>query len=300
LLAVVGGGQVAPVHARAPLSLNSNEPSAEDGEPNLGEDAGVPYVFLWVTEEPEAKVLARDSRVIVDEGDVINERIAARLHPDDRVIVGLSTNRWSPAEDFTRAVVNAVQTSRPMLVETAKEWRRALWRLSDTRRLTTPQLQAQLAAVGVRREGQTIEGWIELDSVSPIAPRGLRAERSALWTLIGPLSTHSLDDVISACNRLRVLRTASGRAILQLWKGRTVEIGIDEALLDELVKKLREEVHVYEVEAVSVREVPPVMLGWWIPVGLAERFESESALTITDSTADAPEDEDHSGSQTSG
>src|SRR5437667_2530 len=62
--------------------------------------------------------------------------------------------------------------------------------------------------------------------------------------------------IIAACARLRGLRNASGRALLKLWKGRTVEFDIDEAWLDELVEKLRQEVQVYEVEAVTLGEVP--------------------------------------------
>jgi hypothetical protein len=162
----------------------------------------------------------------------------------------------------------------------------------DAQRLSTSQLRSRLAAVGVGREEQTLEGWLDIDRASPIAPRGLRTELAALWPLIAQHAEHSLDDVAGACARLRALRTASGRALLQLWKGRAVELGVDESWLDELVDRLRQEVQVYEVEAVTLGEVPRAMLGWWIPPTLAGRFESESATTVATTEADG---EDESG-----
>jgi hypothetical protein len=72
---------------------------------------------------------------------------------------------------------------------------------------------------------------------------------------------------------------------LQLWKGRTVDLGVEEAWLDELVDRLRQEVQVYEVEAVTLGEVPGTMLGWWIPTTLASQFESDPGRA-----APAPED----------
>jgi uncharacterized membrane protein YkvA (DUF1232 family) len=275
----------------AELSENPDEASANNVGVEWDEGKRVPCVFLWITNEPEAKVLARDGRVIVEEGDVVAERVSARLRPDDRVILGLGSGRWSPAEDFTGAVVAAVESSHPELVETAKEWRCALRQLRNTERFTTMQIRARLASVGVQREIQTIEGWIDLDRPSPISPRGLRKELTAVWPLIGQLATHSLDDVIAACARLRGLRNASGRALMKLWKGRTVELDIDEAWLDELVERLRQEVQVYEVEAVTLGEVPAAMLGWWISPMQARRFESESAQTSTAPEGDGAEDE---------
>lgn len=250
----------------------------------------VPCVFLWVTGESEAKVLEPDGWVVVEEGDVVRERVAARLRPDDRVILGLGTSRWSPADEFTGAVINAVETSHPELVKTAKEWRRALRQLVETRRLSTSQLRSRLAAVGVGREDQTLEGWLDIDRASPIAPRGLYTELAALWPLVEQHAEHSLDDVAAACARLRTLRAASGRALLQLWKGRAVELGVDEASLEELVDRLRQEVQVYEVEAVTLGGVPRAMLGWWIPATLAGRFESVSAMAVPTTEADGEDD----------
>lgn len=168
LLGAVGGIR--------PASMSTGESSAAADEEHRADDdvdvrwGGVerlPCVFLWVTGETEAKVLEPDGRVVVEEGDVVRERVAARLRPDDRVILGLGTSRWSPADEFTGAVIDAVETSHPQLVKTAKEWRKALRQLSDDQRLPTPQLRARLAAVGVEREGQTLEGWLDVERASP-------------------------------------------------------------------------------------------------------------------------------------
>jgi hypothetical protein len=258
-------------------SADGEQRTDQDVDAVWGEDKRVPCVFLWVTGTAEAKVLARDGRVVVEDGDVIRDRAAARLRPDDRVILGLGTSRWSPADEFTDAVVEAVQTSHPELVMAAKEWRRALRQFRDAHRLSIAQLRARLANVGVEREVQTLDGWLELDRASPIAPRGVRAELTALWPLIEKVAERSLEDVTAGCARLRALRAAAGRALLQLWKRQAVELGIDEAWLDDLVDRLRQEAQVYEVEAVTLGDVPLAMLGWWVPSALVSRFESESA-----------------------
>jgi hypothetical protein len=260
--------------------INEEErPSDSDLDVDWGGGERVPCVFLWVTGESEAKVLEPDGRVVVEDGDVVRERVAAGLRPDDRVILGLGTSRWSPADDFTGAVIGAVEASHPELVKTAKEWRSALRRFRDAQHLSTQQLRVRLGSAGVQRESQTVEGWLEIERASPIAPRGLRTELAALWPLVDQYAERSLDDVVTACDRLRALRTASGRALLQLWKGRTVTLGVDEKWLGELVDRLRQEVQVYEVEAATLGEVPPAMLGWWVPPALATKFESERAET---------------------
>jgi hypothetical protein len=69
-----------------------------------------------------------------------------------------------------------------------------------------------------------------------------------------------------------------------------VELGVDEASLEDLVDRLRQEVQVYEVEAVTLGEVPRAMLGWWIPPTLAGRFESELATTVPTTEADGEDD----------
>jgi hypothetical protein len=247
---------------------------AEDGKRDQSVNDRVPCVFLWLTGEPEARVLPRDGRVVVENGNLIRERVAVRLQPNDQVILGLGTNRWSPADDFTESVVDAVEASHPELVQTAKAWRRSLRQLHVTEHRTVIQLRTMLAEVGVMREGQTLEGWLDIQRASPIAPRNIRTELRALWPLIHRYTDHPLEDVVSACSRLRSLRNAAGRCLLQLWKGHTVDIGIDESWLSELVDRLRQEVHVYEVEAVTLGEVPQDMLGWCIPSYCATRFKA--------------------------
>ena len=249
-----------------------------------------PCVFLWVAGEAEAKVLARDSRVVVEDGDVIRERTAAQLHPDDRVILGQGTSRWSPADEFTGAVVEAVEASHPKLVMHAREWRRALRQVQEELRLPTVELRARLASVGVQRENQTVEGWLDADRASRVERSGMRTELSALWPFIADRATCSFEDVASACERLRALRTASGRALVQLWRGKTIDFGIDEASIGLLVERLRQEVHVYEVEAVTLGEVPAAMFGWWIPPTVANHFESDS--NRLSSMADASDEEE--------
>lgn len=279
LLGAIGGLRVASTPASS-FPVVKQEHAEDELDVGWDTDERVPCVFLWVTGESEAKVLKPDGRVVVEDGDIICERIAARLRPDDRVILGLGTSRWSPAEEFTGAVIEAVQTSHPELVKTAKEWRRALRQLVETQQLSVSQLRARLGDIGVGREEQTIEGWLDIDRASPIAPRGARAELAALWPVVEQYVNHSLDEVAAACARLRAMRAASGRILLQLWKGRTVELGGDETRLEGLVERLRQEVQVYEVEAVTLGEVPPAMLGWRIPLELAAKFESESSQTL--------------------
>jgi hypothetical protein len=93
-----------------------------------------------------------------------------------------------------------------------------------------------------------------------------------MWPLIEGYTERTAEDVAAACGRLRSLRFAAGRALLKLWKGRTVDIGVDDALLDELVDQLRQEVQVHEVDAVTFGAVPEAMLGWWVTPELAERY----------------------------
>jgi hypothetical protein len=114
----------------------------------------------------------------------------------------------------------------------------------------------------------------------------------AIWPLLDQHAEYALEDVVSACARLRALRTASGRALMQLWKGKTVELGIDESWLGDLLERLRQRVQVCEVEAVALGEVPSVMLGWWIPPALASQFESDSTQPSRASEDEGEDDEE--------
>jgi Arc/MetJ-type ribon-helix-helix transcriptional regulator len=135
-------------------------------------------------------------------------------------------------------VVEAIEASHPDLVCTVREWRRALRKLQDERRWTTEQLHDRLSEVGVKRELQTLDGWLRLDQASPIGPQHIRKEIGAMWPLLAEHTDRSADEVVETCGRLRSLRSSAGRALLKLWKGRTVDLGVDDVWLEELVDEL--------------------------------------------------------------
>ena len=64
---------------------------------------------------------------------------------------------------------------------------------------------------------------------------------------------------------------------MRLWKGRTSELGIDDRWLGDLVDQVREEVQVYEIDAVTMGEAPAAVLGSWLSPDLVRRFEVGSA-----------------------
>jgi len=109
---------------------------------------------------------------------------------------------------------------------------------------------------------------------------------------MGDETEHMAEQVIEACGRLRSLRWAAGRALLKLWKGRTVDLGVDEAWLEELVEQLRQEVQVHVVEAISYGTVPKSMLGWWVTPELASSFELLQGPSVhDDAELEAAEDD---------
>ena len=208
-------------------------------------------------------------------GEHAREKPAHRIVTEDRVILGAGVGRWSPADEFTEAVVEAIETSHTELVRDVREWRRALKQLQEDRRWSTQELRDRLADVGVQRELQTLDGWLRLTQASPIGPQHLRKELGAMWPLLNGYTDRAADDVADACERLRSVRLAAGRALLKLWKGRTVDLSVDDALLEDLVEQLRQEVQVHEVDGVNFGEVPEAMLGWWVTPELAERYGAE-------------------------
>jgi len=253
-----------------------------------------PCVFVWLSGEADAKVLLRNARVVVEEGDRVRERPATGLQPDDRVILGAGESGWSPAEEFTQAVIGAIESSQPELVRDGREWRRALHALHEHLGVTSEEVRSRLAAAGVQRELQTIEGWLDLERASPIAPMRLRTELKAIWALIERHTNASLEEVTAACARLRSLRMAAGRALLKLWKCRRVELGVDEDWLAALVGRLREEVQVYDVDAISLGRIPSAMLGSWISPELAARFESDDRGDDHEHSVAAEDDDEDS------
>jgi hypothetical protein len=258
--------------------------------PDHPEDELTPCAFLSLAGEPEVKVLAQNSRIIVEEAGQIGDRAVRSLRPYDRILLGRGTSRWSPAEEFTDAVVCSARESRPELADTAIEWRRALAKYRETNHASVSQLRLLLAAVGVSREEQTIDGWLDLERASPIAPRGLRTELTAFWPLIEAHALHSLSDVISACGRLRSLRTAAGGALLQVWRGEKTNLGVDEAWLAQLVAQLQQTVRAYEVMSVSFGTAPRAMVGWWIDPSLVVSFEASDSPGALEVESDEEEE----------
>ena len=108
-------------------SLFDEEPTWEPEE-KLSEESEnrVPCIFVWLSDEPCGKVLARSSHVLVKSQEQVLEKTAYHIAPGDEVILGLESKRWSPADEFTQAVVQAVEVSHPQLVRNAREWRTAL------------------------------------------------------------------------------------------------------------------------------------------------------------------------------
>lgn len=232
----------------------------------------VPCVFLWCVGEDSAKVLPRDARVLVATGDLVREREACQLLPEDRVILGPTSERWSPAEEFTSAVLAAARRENQELVDTAREWRCALSRLAEARRWGAQQVRDQLAAVGVERQVQTVLAWLDIETPSPIGPRDVPDELIAMWPLIADHTTRDRDQVVKACLELRSLSVAAGRALINLWGGRRVDIGVDQGWLADMVATLRDEVQVYEVAEVQFAAVPEAMLGWWTSAAVASQL----------------------------
>jgi hypothetical protein len=235
--------------------------------------SSVPCVFLWLADQQKVKVLGRESRVILEADCQAREKPAYVLAPEDRIIIGSASGRWSPADEFTQSLLEAINASHPALVQQVGAWRRGLAAARENRGWSVEELRAHLARVGVEREVQTIEWWLHLDQPIPIAPKSYRKELPAIWKVIAPYTDRQADEVVEACARLKSLRVAAGSALLRLWKGLSLNLGVDDAWLADLVYRLRQEVQVYEVEAVTYGQVPEEMLGWWITPKIAEKFE---------------------------
>jgi hypothetical protein len=229
---------------------------------------------LSLVDESRVKVLARNARTFVDNGDVVVDRVASALQPNDRVLLGTGDAAWAPADEFTEAVVNSVRSSHPELVTRAREWREALIRFVRARRLTEAQLRSRLADVGIGRELQTLSGWLDMSRSSPIAPRNPRIELTRLWPLISEFSGEPLELMIEACSRLRTLRNEAAKSLVRLLKGDSILLDVDEALSRRLVDNLRKTIHVHEVDGVVFGTVPPEMIGWWISRALAHSCRS--------------------------
>ncbi|MBN2717057.1 MAG: DUF1232 domain-containing protein [Deltaproteobacteria bacterium] len=252
-------------------------------------------VFVWLAGEEEGKILSYNSRVLLEKGDKVHELRAFRISPDDKVILGYGQHRWSPADEFTQVVVKAIERSNPELVQKVREWRIALRRLADDRNWELDELKNQLEKVGVYRGLPTLNAWLEIETTAPIGPRHCKDEIQSIWKLVSPEYTHySVETIASACSDLRSLRHAAGWALLRAWKGRQTNVGIDDATVQNIVSKVRQDVQALEVESISFGHVPESMLGWWITQDLASQFEStESFYSMNGHTIESNDDEDY-------
>jgi len=297
LLKAVGHQTSKHVRLRKPVET---EPTflevAQSHESDVFEDRQslVPCIFVWFADEPEGKVLARDTRIFMKIGDQAKEGPAHRIRPEDRIILRPgSATRWSPADEFTEAVVEAVEASNPKLVQDAKEWRWALLRLCEACQGSLETLKAKLERVGVVRELPTLDGWLRLDQAAPIGPRHIHKELDAIWKLVeGCYTQSSAAGIADACSRLRSLRSAAGRTMLKLWEGRAVDLGLNEVRLNDLVERLKKEVQVHEVDAVTYGHVPEAMLGWWISPDLAAAFELTEVPSVHECAEDMMSEDD--------
>ena len=274
-----------PLSERPDEVLLDDEPNWWKSGETLNDESEhrVPCVFIWLADEPSGKVLACDNRVLVKTADQAHEKTAHRIVPEDQVILGPGSRRWSPADEFTQAVVAAVEASHPELVRNAREWRVALRDLQAFRKWTLEELQAQLTDVGVHRETQTLKGWLQVDQAAPIRPKHFQRELSLIWQLVANHTELTSDEVVEACKYLHSLRYASGRALLKLWKGGTIDLGVEKISLEKLVDQLRQQVQVHVVDAISYGMVPDSMLGWWVTPELASSFQIEQDIFIPNS-----------------
>ena len=265
--------------------LLDDEPNWESEE-TLSEESEnrVACIFIWLADEPSGKILAPGSRVLVKSGEQVHEKTAHNIAPEDEVILGLGSKRWSPAEEFTQAVVQAVEASNPELVRDAREWRIALNKLKNFQSWTVEELQKNLEKIGIQREIQTVEIWLQLDQAAPIAPRHFQDELLWLWQLVGEHTERKADEVVQACRHLRLLRQAASRALLKLWKGSTIDLGIDETTIKELVEQLQQQVEVHLIDSITYGMVPNCMVGWWITPELAEAFELPQSASMPSDT----------------
>lgn len=273
--------------------LFDDEPNWESEEVLSEEKENqVPCTFIWLAGESSGKILARNSRVLVKSEEQVYEKPAHSIVPEDEVILGLGSKHWSPADEFTQAVVQAVEASHPQLVRDAREWRIALSKLKNFQGWTVEELRNNLEKIEIYREIQTLETWLQLDQAAPIAPRHFQKELLWLWQLVGKHTDRSADEVMEACRHLRSLRQAASRVLLKLWKGDTVNLGIDETRLEELAEQLKQQVQVYTIDSVTYGEIPSYMLGWWIIPELAESFEiPQNSSVSSDAELEMVEDD---------
>lgn len=275
LLGQLSGSLISP----KPIESESDQEAEAEVEVESTPGGPIPLtscVLVHLADEPRIKVLEASGRVIVEVADQIRENRASDLRPGDRILLGRGESPWSPAEEFTELIVSSVQRFHPELTQMAQDWRRALVRVRDESHLSLPKLVALLEGVGVVREEKTVEGWLDTQRASPIAPRGAERDLKMLWPLLQAHASYSADEVSEACIRLRNLRSMAGRALLHAWKGQRVDIGMDDAWVSRAVALIRGSVRVFEVMSISAVEAPIETLGWWVDPGFALRLQRQA------------------------
>lgn len=285
---------------RAPSTVNRVPPvvtpvpvsEAEIANAEESSEARAPCAFIWPSGETFGKVVGRQSHILVEIGENVASRRPFALKPGDRVILGSGSGNWAPADEFTQAVVEAIEESHPELVRDAKAWRQALSQLFQHRGRSLWQLRQELERIGVRRESLTIEGWLKLERAAPIGPQHIKADLTGMWPAIGPYAGISLEQVISATSQLRSLRATAGRALIRNWKGKSVDLDVDHKWLGDLIGELRRHVQVHEVEHISFGEVPSTMLGWWVPDELARRHETAGMREVPEAQPTESDDDE--------
>ncbi len=63
-----------------------------------------------------------------------------------------------------------------------------------------------------------------------------------------------------------------------MWKGTAIDLEVDENWLSEMLERVKKEVQVYEVEAVTFGSVPEIMLGWWVEEELVNQYKFEGEV----------------------
>jgi uncharacterized membrane protein YkvA (DUF1232 family) len=254
-----------------PIHIELESPD-ESRWSSVESDDRVPCVVIRVVGMTECKILETDSRVFRESDSSVSECYAKDLRAENRVLLGSGAAGWSPAEEFTDAVVDAVRNSNPSLVVQSQAWRVALLRKVEREKLSVEELLRRLAASGVHREMETLERWLSLEKTSPISPRGVRVELSAMWPLIEDQVECTLEELVGACTRLRNLRLETGRTLLRAWKEGTVIPGLSESKAGELLTQLRSTIQAYEVISVTSGEFPRALMGWWISDQMADKY----------------------------
>lgn len=260
----------------APAVPDIDEPEVEEMRfetpTGISNHPSIPCTLLWLTTEDRVKILPRDSRVYIETGGQLKAMGASKIAGGCRVVLSPDSDRWSPSDEFTEAVVSSVRQSRPDLVEKAKDWRLALHSFMRSNGLSSTVLSSKLDRIGISREIETVERWLDISSATPIAPQSTRRDLELLWPLIKPFAKYSLDEIEAACTHLRQVRRSSGQLLVAIWNNQAPPSGFGDPTLEAIVARLQRHVGLFEVSHVELAEVPEPLMGWWVPAALARHY----------------------------